>query len=122
VPRNFSLHIIYPAEPTPPPPPLYIYPVYNFYSTQNLQDIIVYVYSERIICIYAELEIQRGGRGVPTHLQAGGDTSAVLRLNIISVIDGHNRRWIDGSIPMVSIGAINRYFWSHFHQCYQSIG
>ncbi len=37
-------------------------------------------------------------------------------------IDGHNWRWIDGLIPMVSIDIIDRYFWSHFHLCYQSIG
>jgi hypothetical protein len=32
-------------------------------------------------------------------------------------IDGHNRRWIDGSIPIVSIDTIDQYFWSHFHRC-----
>ncbi len=27
-------------------------------------------------------------------------------------IDGHNRRWIDGSIPIPSIDTIDRYYWS----------
>ncbi len=40
----------------------------------------------------------------------------------LPTIDGHNRRWIDGSIPIVSIDTIDQYFWSHFHRCYWSIG
>jgi hypothetical protein len=30
----------------------------------------------------------------------------------ILIIDGHNRRWIDGSIPISSIDTIDRYYWS----------
>ncbi len=37
-------------------------------------------------------------------------------------IDGHNLRWIDGSILMASIVTIDQYFWSHFHRFYRSIG
>ncbi len=29
-----------------------------------------------------------------------------------TLIDGHNRRWIDGSIPIPSIDTIDRYYWS----------
>jgi hypothetical protein len=36
-------------------------------------------------------------------------------------IDGHNRRWTDGLILMVSIDTVDRYFWSNFHRCYRSI-
>jgi hypothetical protein len=53
---------------------------------------------------------------------AGDDRCLHFSTHSLINIDGHNRRWIDGSIPIVSIDTIDRYFWSHFHRCYRSIG
>ncbi len=32
----------------------------------------------------------------------------------VTCIDGHNRWWIDGSIPILSINTIDRYYWSRW--------
>jgi hypothetical protein len=43
---------------------------------------------------------------LPPQLDTLGLSAAV----VLMTLDGHNRRWIDGSIPMLSIDSIDRYY------------
>ncbi len=39
-------------------------------------------------------------------------TTTTLLWSLARTIDGHNRRWIDGSIAILWIDTIDRYYWS----------